>query len=163
MAWFGKKGPIEGEVRAYQFGQQAGEEMATAFQLYQEQRFGPVHDRYLGVLRDALQLALKGEDKPPLLMCRAHVQVFEKQVGELKSQMFDDTKSAMSDWFERARTFGVLDEVETGVRQSIDLFCKNLLNEGGAVIEQYIPVVQDADEAWQGKYPERAAHYYSRK
>src|SRR5262245_9128952 len=112
MTWFRKKGPTPGEVRAYQMGQQAGDEMATAFQLYQEQRFGPVHTRYLDILRESLQDALKSEDKPPILVCRANLQVFEDNVKELRTQMFEETKSSMAKWFERARAFGLFDETE---------------------------------------------------
>src|SRR5262249_23168441 len=157
MGWFAKKGPTEDEVRAFQMGEKAAQEMATAFRLYQDQRFGPVHEAYLRILRDALQSALKDEDDPPLLKSRAHLQVFEDNVGELRTQMFNETKSSMAEWFERARIFGVLEETEAAVKQSIDSFCNNLLNEGGTIIQQYIPVIKDADEAWQKKYPDKAA------
>ncbi len=90
MSWFRSKGPTQGEVKAYQMGQEASAEMATPFKVYQEQRFGPVHNNYLGVLRDCLQSALKGEDKPPLLVCRADMQVFEDNVNLLRTQMLDE-------------------------------------------------------------------------
>jgi hypothetical protein len=159
MSWFSKKGPTPREVRAYQMGQQAGEEMATAFRIYQEQRFGPVYIKYLNIFRDALQSALKQEDKPPLLMCRAHMDVIEENVKELRTQMFEETKSSMAEWFERARAFGLFDEAVEGVRQSIDSFCNKLLNEAAEIIEQYMTVITDVDEAWRRKYPDKAAKY----
>lgn len=163
MGWFSKKGPTQDEVRAYQIGQDAGAEMATAFNVYQQQRFGPIYGRYLDVLRDALQSALKDDSKPPLLVCRAHLQIFEENVKTLHTQMLDETMSSMSDWFERARVFGVFEQTQAGVQQSIETFCGKLLNEGGALVEAYIPVIEDAESAWQRKFPERVAEFYGRK
>lgn len=160
MGLFSKKGPTRGEVHAYKQGQDAAAEMAAAFKLYREQRFNPVHHKYLGVLRDGLLSILKDNERPPLLMCRAHLQSFEDNVNILREKMWEETETAMAEWLSFAREVGVYEMTVQTEKYWIKEFCDNLLNEGGAVIASYLQVVQDADNAWRRNFPVKAKEYY---
>ena len=65
-------------------GRDLGSEMVGVFERFMKDRFGPVRDNYLSVLRGRFQAAMQRTDASPLLVARIEYKVFLENVDELQ-------------------------------------------------------------------------------
>ena len=157
--WFRKKAPTSDAIRVFQLRQELAADIAGVFAVYRERRLVPLAKGYLDVFRDRLQKALKREDAPPRLLAEAETTVLDEQIDDLKSKLFAEALEKMAALFKLAEGFDVRPEIEEATRDSVAQFCEELRAAGVKVIEQYAPVIADADRVWRQKYPEKVAQF----
>lgn len=153
FSWGRRKADRAKEVEAYNKGAELGGDIAQAMLTYKEERFGPVHGRYMDVLKDKLREAISDGSAPPINLASIHYNIFKENVEKLPADMFAEMQVALKPMLEIADIVGVREDVDTSMWTLCRDFAADLLADGQDTVKKYIEVLADADDAWRKHNP----------
>jgi hypothetical protein len=158
FGWFKKKPPVE-QTEPYQMGRQFSSEMIGVFEQLMKERFGPVYDNYLNVLRGNFQTAMQRTDAPPLTVARIDYKIFLDEVKSLQDKMLEEIGQVMHKWVEVSDQMGVRAETEKMFQQNVENYGSELSMAGLKLFTDYAVPIKDADLAWRNANPEKAREF----
>jgi len=157
--WLRPKGNRPEDSEAYKAGEAVGHDIASVILNYKQQRWNPVHDRYLGILRDNLRNAISDPGTPPITLASAHYAIFKENVENLPAEMYNEMKESLGQVFDLAARLGTLDELHGVVQNMCNEFSASLLVDGQKTVTEYATVLADADDAWRAAHPVEAIRF----
>lgn len=150
------------EERAYQLGCQAGSNMTDALEAIMEQRFKPVFEGYLDVLRKHIHGSFSGTSGPPITVARAYMLAFVDNVDELRKKMTEEIYQRMEGWVRLINEMNSRTWFDAIIAKRVDEFLTNLLLAGKELLLSYAGALKDAEDAWRRTDP-RAAEFPVRR
>lgn len=142
---------------AYEMGQKAAKEMEEDLDAFLAQRYTGLHDRYLGVFQDGLNLAKASTEYSPIIEGRVEYQLFRENVEELIEKMATEIDAQMAAWHEWDREIemdGITSELITAKVKKIT---DNLTFAGLGLFLDNAEDLKEADDAWREAHPKLAA------
>lgn len=155
----GKRGRTPEEESAFEKGRDFSNQLFGVFDTLMRERFDPVRERYLGILRNNVREALQATEGPPLTVARIEYKIFLDQVKDLEPQMLGEIRQYMHEWLSVAHQIGVGVDTENAFAVRVGNFTSDLSMAGLELLTDYAVPLKDADTVWRRANPERAKEF----
>ncbi len=123
------------------------------------QRFYPVRDGYLSILKNNMSQALNSIDAPPLVMAEIYYEGFLEEVAALQEKIVIEVVGVMGPWIELAAEIEASAQMKVLIEKRVDEFRTDLAVRGFELFLANAELLKLSDVTWRKLNPEKSTDF----